>query len=99
MIIARTSQRRTGALYIYLLAASGMACGGAGTAMRFIVGFLTLGQGRYRIDGNQRMHQRPIGPLLDAMQQRMCAEVMRVAGIAGVFYDLTHKPPGTIEWE
>ena len=30
---------------------------------------------------------------------RMCAEVMRVEGIAGVFYDLTHKPPGTIEWE
>ncbi len=43
--------------------------GGAGTAMRFIVGFLTLGQGRYRIDGNQRMRQRPIGPLLDAMQR------------------------------
>ncbi|MGO9452676.1 MAG: 3-phosphoshikimate 1-carboxyvinyltransferase [Candidatus Binataceae bacterium] len=43
--------------------------GGAGTAMRFIVGFLTLGQGRYRVDGNQRMRQRPIGPLLDAIQQ------------------------------
>jgi 3-phosphoshikimate 1-carboxyvinyltransferase len=43
--------------------------GGAGTAMRFIVGFLTLGQGRYRVDGNQRMRRRPIGPLLDALQQ------------------------------
>jgi len=43
--------------------------GGAGTAMRFIVGFLTLAQGRYRVDGNQRMRQRPMGPLLDAMQQ------------------------------
>jgi GMP synthase (glutamine-hydrolysing) len=31
--------------------------------------------------------------------ERMCAEVMRVEGVAGVFYDLTHKPPGTIEWE
>jgi GMP synthase (glutamine-hydrolysing) len=29
----------------------------------------------------------------------MCAEVMAVEGVAGVFYDLTHKPPGTIEWE
>ena len=29
----------------------------------------------------------------------ICAELMRVEGVAGVFYDLTHKPPGTIEWE
>jgi GMP synthase (glutamine-hydrolysing) len=31
--------------------------------------------------------------------RKMCAEVLAVEGIAGVFYDLTHKPPGTIEWE
>jgi 3-phosphoshikimate 1-carboxyvinyltransferase len=43
--------------------------GGAGTAMRFLVGFLTLARGKFRLDGNQRMRQRPIGPLLDAMQQ------------------------------
>ncbi len=30
---------------------------------------------------------------------RMTHEVMSVAGVCGVFYDLTHKPPGTIEWE
>jgi GMP synthase (glutamine-hydrolysing) len=31
--------------------------------------------------------------------RKMCTEILRVKGIAGVFYDLTHKPPGTIEWE
>jgi 3-phosphoshikimate 1-carboxyvinyltransferase len=41
--------------------------GGAGTAMRFLLGFLTLGRGRYRVDGNQRMRERPVGPLLDAL--------------------------------
>jgi 3-phosphoshikimate 1-carboxyvinyltransferase len=41
--------------------------GGAGTAMRFLLGFLTLGRGRFRIDGNQRMRERPIGPLIDAL--------------------------------
>jgi GMP synthase PP-ATPase subunit len=29
----------------------------------------------------------------------MCAELFQQEGIAGVFLDLTHKPPGTIEWE
>lgn len=41
--------------------------GGAGTAMRFLLGFLTLGRGRFRVDGNARMRQRPVGPLLDAL--------------------------------
>ena len=41
---------------------------GAGTAMRFLAGFLTLGRGRYRIDGNARMRERPIAALIEAMR-------------------------------
>ncbi|HVN29017.1 MAG TPA: 3-phosphoshikimate 1-carboxyvinyltransferase, partial [Candidatus Binataceae bacterium] len=43
--------------------------GGAGTAMRFLIPLMTLARGKFRIDGNQRMRERPIGPLLDAMQR------------------------------
>jgi len=38
--------------------------------------------------------------LMDAkLLSEMCGKLLEVAGVAGVFYDLTHKPPGTIEWE
>jgi len=35
----------------------------------------------------------------DELLRQMCAGILRTAGVAAVFYDLTHKPPGTIEWE
>ncbi len=35
----------------------------------------------------------------DALLARLVQELSRIEGIAGVFYDLTNKPPGTIEWE
>jgi GMP synthase (glutamine-hydrolysing) len=35
----------------------------------------------------------------DDLLRSMADELLAVDGICGVFYDLTHKPPGTIEWE
>jgi GMP synthase (glutamine-hydrolysing) len=35
----------------------------------------------------------------DDLRDRICAELLKLDEVAGVFYDLTHKPPATIEWE
>jgi 3-phosphoshikimate 1-carboxyvinyltransferase len=43
--------------------------GNAGTAARFLTAVLTLGRGTYRLSGNQRMQQRPIADLLQALNQ------------------------------
>ncbi len=31
--------------------------------------------------------------------EEICARLLEIPEVGGVFYDLTHKPPGTIEWE
>lgn len=41
--------------------------GNAGTAARFLPVLMSLGQGVYEMDGIARMHERPIGPLIDAL--------------------------------
>ncbi len=43
--------------------------GNAGTAMRFLTAFLTLGNGRFEIDGVERMRSRPIQDLIDGLNQ------------------------------
>lgn len=43
--------------------------GNAGTAMRPLCAALCLGSGTYRLTGEPRMEERPIGPLVEALQQ------------------------------
>lgn len=43
--------------------------GNAGTAARFLSAFLMLGRGEYLLDGEPRMRERPIGDLIDALNQ------------------------------
>lgn len=42
--------------------------GNAGTALRFFASLLCLGRGFYVLDGDARMRQRPIGPLVQALR-------------------------------
>ncbi|MDK2126836.1 3-phosphoshikimate 1-carboxyvinyltransferase [Parachitinimonas caeni] len=43
--------------------------GNAGTAFRPLTAALALSQGHYRLSGVPRMHERPIGDLVDALRQ------------------------------
>ena len=43
--------------------------GNAGTAARFLTAMLSLGQGVFTVDGEPRMRQRPIGDLIQALNQ------------------------------
>lgn len=40
----------------------------SGTSIRFLTALCSLGTGTYRLDGNSRMRERPIGDLIDALQ-------------------------------
>lgn len=42
--------------------------GNSGTSMRFLTALVTLGVGRYRLDGNDAMRTRPIGPLINGLR-------------------------------
>jgi len=42
--------------------------GNSGTSMRLLTGIAALGQGNYRLAGIERMHERPIGDLIDALK-------------------------------
>lgn len=43
--------------------------GNNGTGLRFLVGTVSLGHGTFVLDGNRRMRQRPIQPLVDALNK------------------------------
>jgi 3-phosphoshikimate 1-carboxyvinyltransferase len=43
--------------------------GNAGTAMRFLTGWLAFTPGRFLLDGEKRMRERPIGDLVDVLMK------------------------------
>jgi GMP synthase (glutamine-hydrolysing) len=50
------------------------------------------------IDSTDGMTAQSV-PMEEALLRAMAGRLLEVPGVCGVFYDLTHKPPGTIEWE
>jgi 3-phosphoshikimate 1-carboxyvinyltransferase len=70
----------------------------SGTSVRFLTALVSLGHGIFRLHGTQRMHERPIGDLLDALsavgvdagseQGNGCPPVMVRAG--GLTLDRAH---------
>src|SRR5256886_9750973 len=48
--------------------AAGLRLGNAGTAFRPLTAVLALTGGEYRLSGTPRMHERPIGDLVDALR-------------------------------
>jgi 3-phosphoshikimate 1-carboxyvinyltransferase len=49
--------------------AADLFVGNSGTTMRFLTAMLSLGEGRYRLDGVPRMRERPMEDLLTALRQ------------------------------
>ncbi|CAA9542786.1 MAG: 3-phosphoshikimate 1-carboxyvinyltransferase [uncultured Thermomicrobiales bacterium] len=61
-------------------ASSGMLfVGNSGTTARFLTAALTLGTGEFHLDGVPRMRERPIAPLIDALNQ-LGADVVSAEG-------------------
>ena len=72
---------------------------------QFPVILIPLGAGESRDSVVLRPVQSVDGMTADSVAmpadllREMSARLMSIPDIAGVYYDLTHKPPGTIEWE
>lgn len=73
---------------------AGIYLGNNGTAMRFLAGMVSLGQGDFLLTGDRRLCERPMGPLLDALRvlgaESTCREkegcppvVIHAAGLNG----------------
>ena len=76
--ITLTEQRVDGELQVEVTGGAGLFAqkhpctlflGNAGTAMRPLAAALAFSQGEYLLTGEPRMYERPIGPLIDGLEQ------------------------------
>ena len=82
-----------------------LGCGFEELVWQFPVVLLPLGIGTARDSVVLRPIQSVDGMTADVvlmsgeMLAQLSGQLLALPGIAAVFYDCTHKPPGTIEWE
>jgi len=62
--------------------------GNNGTALRFLTTVVSLGRGRFTLDGESRLRERPVGPLLDTL---------KTLGVNEISAENSGYPPVTIE--
>lgn len=71
--------------------------GNSGTSIRFLTAFVALGNGRYRLDGVERMRERPIQPLLEGLSQLgIRAEAEKNNGCPPVVIETAGLPGGYV---
>ena len=69
----------------------------SGTSIRFLTALCALGDGHYRLDGNARMRERPIVPLIDALRDcNVDAECELGTGCPPVIVHASGLPAGPI---
>ncbi|HUF53475.1 MAG TPA: 3-phosphoshikimate 1-carboxyvinyltransferase [Dehalococcoidia bacterium] len=61
-----------------------IGCANSGTTIRFLTALCALGEGTYRLDGNERMRQRPIAELVVLLEE---------LGAAAMYESATGYPP------
>ncbi len=72
--------------------------GNSGTTMRFLTAMVSLGQGRYRLDGVPRMRERPIEDLLSALRTLgVNAESEKGNGCPPVIIESRGLPGGRVQ--
>jgi len=62
--------------------------GNNGTALRFLTTVVSLGRGQFTLDGENRLRERPVGPLLDTL---------KTLGVTDISKDKKGYPPVTVE--
>ncbi|HUU84499.1 MAG TPA: 3-phosphoshikimate 1-carboxyvinyltransferase [Phycisphaerae bacterium] len=74
-------------------------CGDSGTTMRFCTALVSLGMGEYRLEGSQRMHERPIGALVDGLRRLGArVEYLGVEGYPPLTVHARGLDGGTVEF-